>query len=350
MIPRIWILLATAMLATASAWAQQILTASSLPSRPLQYKQIVDRSRIEFDSGGRARVWNYSDIGVGGRERIVSHLAPSSLLPSVLSVFPATQVAVQIDSTLTLYATVGQFFRQLGTVTPNTQTAVVIDPYDTRPTEIVYSGRIIDAHRAAVRINITPPYTGTRRGQSTTSYDAAGTLLIPGARLDNIARLNTMMVTVDTIGNGIQTLVVRTETRRLTFQQVDNPIIYLDHSRITRTVTRNGVVVAPPDTSITTAYFNGPITSVEDVIAGPQPSVTPNPVVSDLIVVRNVFFVPSTIELLGTDGGIVSIPDWNADGTSVLRVTMPAVANGAYSMRLYHGDGRVISIPVIVVR
>lgn len=349
MISRLWILLATAIFAVTSAWAQRPLTASSLPSGPLQYTQVVNGARIAFDSGGRARVWNYSDIG-GGGERIVSHLAPSSLLPSVLAQFPATQVAVRIDSTLTLYATVGQFFRQLGVVTPNTQTAVVIDPYDTRPTEIVYSGRIIDAHRADIRITTTPPYTGTRRGLSTSSYDAAGTLLIPGAQLDNIARLNTMMVTIDTISNGTQTLVVRTETRRLTYQQVDNPIIFLDHSLVIRTVTRNGVAIAPPDTARTTAYYGRLVTSVEDGIAGPAPSVTPNPVVSDLVVVRNVFFVPSSIELLGTDGSVVSIRNWNADGSSAIHVTMPSVANGAYSLRLYHGDGRVLSIPVIVVR
>lgn len=349
MLHRIRILIAVALLAATSAFAQLPLTDGSLPSGSMQYTQIVVSTPIPFDSGGRNRVWVYNDLGIG-RERTVSHLEPASLQPSVLAQFPLTQVAVQQDSVLTLYARVGQFFRQLGTVTPNTQTAVVVDPYDTRPTEIVYSGRIIDAHRADIRITTTPPYTGTRRGQSTTSYDAAGTLFIPGYQFNNVARLNTMMVTVDTLRNGTQTLVVRTETRRLTFQQVDSPILLLDHSLVIRTVLRGGVVVAPPDTVRTTAYFGRLTTSVDEVHAGPLPTLSPNPITSDHVVVNGVGFAPQSIDLVGIEGGVHTVDTWSIAGALSLRAWIPPVANGAYSLRLHRSDGSVVAIPIIVVR
>ena len=348
---RVLQLIALVVVASASAVAQLPLSERSLPSEPLRYIQSVTQSDlVAFDSGGRNRVWNYSSLQEG-RERLVTHLTPAALSPSVIAQFPLTQVAVQSDTVLTLYARVGQFFRQLGTITPSTQTAVVIDPYDTRPTEIVYSGRIIDAHRADLRVTTTPPYTGSRRGQSTTSYDAAGTLILPSFVFTNVARLSTMMITVDTLRGGSQTLIVRTETRRMTFQEVNSPIILLDHSNVIRTVSRGGSPVGQPDTVVTTAFLaRDPVTSVGDAQSQAHPSVTPSPATSNYLRVHGLQTTPISIVLVSINGMQTPVTDWTGASAETINVSLPSVANGVYTLRMQMIHGNVVTVPLVILR
>lgn len=336
-------------LLSVSATAQQPLDARSLPSPSKQFSRTVsDPTGIVPGPGGVGLTWDFRNLRLGAQQ-IQSYLSLQELPPVVRDSFPSAQVGIRIDTTLSLYATVGKYFRLIGVVTPNTQLTVTTDPYDTRPTEIVYSGRLIDAHKAVIRVGGGSGPTINRFGQTAVEYDGFGTLILPKATYSNVARITTTGTTMDTLVVGAVTTVVRRATRRTTYQVFNSDTSLLEIEESTTSTSRNGQQVGQPVTQRSVIYYGWESTTGVDEDGSKNLVVSPNPSNGSVVNINGFDGEVASIGVFDITGSRIDGASWSRYGSG-LRISLPNLGTGSYVVTLERGDGSVRVMPITVLR
>lgn len=336
-------------LLSVSATAQQPLDARSLPTPSKRFSRtIADPTGVVPGPGGVGRTWDFRNLRPGP-EQIQTYLAFGELPQSVRDSFPTAQVGINIDTTLSLYATVGKYFRLIGVVTPNTQLTVTTDPYDTRPTEIVYSGRLIDAHKAIIRVGGGSGPTINRFGQTAVEYDGFGTLILPKATYSNVARITTTGSTTDTLVIGAATTVVRRATRRTTYQVFNSDTSLLEIEESTTTTTRNGQQVGQPVTRRSVIHFGWESTTSVEEDRSRSIVVSPNPSNGSVVNLNGFDGEVASIGVFDITGSRIDGASWSRNSSGV-RISLPNLGTGSYVITLERGDGSVRVMPITVLR
>lgn len=332
------------------AMGQQKLDVRSLPTPSKTFvRTTVDPSGVLPGPGGIGVVWDFRGLPMGSEQRQFI-LSKSELPRSVQDSFPLTQVGVRTDTTLALYATVGRYFRLLGYVTPATQMTVITDPYDTRPTEIVYSGRLLDAYKAVIRTVGTGSLVAKRTGQHSITYDGFGTLLLPQATYRDVARLTTTGSTTDSTIVGPNTVVVRRVISRTTYQEFSNDTVRMEIEEVVTTTTRNGQPIGQPSTSKTVVYYGlNSSTDVEEEVKGTL-LVAPNPSNGSTLRITGLEYNVQFLQVFDVSGTRVASVGWTRRGEAELAVTLPGLTNGVYVVVAECSNGRVRVMPFTVMR
>ncbi len=319
------------------AWAQPRLDTRSVPSPPKSFVQTrFDATGLVFGTPGREQVWDFRSLPPGQLQNR-RYLSPSEFPPSVRDSFPSAQFGIQVDTVLSVYAVQGRYLRLLGTVGSNTQLTVGPDPYDTRPTEIVFSGTIIDAHSGAIRVGTA---TGRRFGQTSTTYDGYGSLQTPVGRYDSVARLSTIGNTFDTLQTGSDIIVVRRSFRSVVYQSIVSDTQLLVFDDITTSITRNGSPVGLPNRTVSGAYHgSNPATSVDSDALFPNVTVAPCPLRGSVCSVAGLPFTPLSVRLFSMAGPEVHDVQWTPDADGRVSISMPYITPGAYILLIGIPDG-----------
>ncbi len=293
--------------------------------------------------------WDFSKLP-NGVQQIQSYLAANQIPRAVRDSFPGTQVAISTDTTLALYAIVGRYFRLLGVVTPKTQMSVVTDPYDTRPTEIVYTGRLIDAYRAVIRV--TGPGGGIvrRTGTHAISYDGFGTLILPARQYTDVARLTTTGATTDSLVVNAVTTVTRMATRRTTYQVFSSDTVLLEIVEVQTTVTRNGQQIGQPTTATTVIHYGNANPNSVDEEATRFATVVPNPSNGSALRIQAFSKDLQSLHVFDVAGLRVEGITWERRGDNDLAVTLPGLSSGAYVVVLESAGGSTRVLPFTVLR
>lgn len=337
-------------LLSVSALAQQPLDERSLPKPSKSFSRtIADPTGVLPGPGGVGLTWDFRNLRPRN-EQIQSYLSFLELPPAVRDSFPTAQVGIRVDTTLSLYATVGKYFRLIGVVTPNTQLTVTTDPYDTRPTEIVYSGRLIDAHKALIRVGGGSGPTINRFGQTAVEYDGFGTLILPKATYSNVARITTTGSTTDTLVIGAVTTVVRRSVRRTTYQVFTSDTVLLEIEESTTITTRNGQQVGQPITQRSVIHYGWETTSSVDEDWSKDLVVSPNPSNGSVVNVTGIEDEVASIQIFDITGSRITASSWSRSGQSDLRISLPNLGTGSYVITLERVDGSVRVVPITVLR
>lgn len=328
------------------ALAQPTLDVRTLP-RPSKsiIRTQADTTGVRPGSAGSGAVWNFSNL-VPRAQYTQRYVNRNELPIAVRDSFPAAQIGVISDTTTNLFSRVGNSFRLVGTVTPSAQLTVAPDPYDTRPTEIVYDGTSTDTYRATIRV--ATGQTLRRSGTDTLTYDAHGTLILPSGTFTNVARLFRRTLTLDTAIVGPQTIVIRRSTRTWTYQQDTSDIELLEISEATQQVIRNGTPIGTPLT-IKTVNFTGPggSSSVDDDAV--LRLAYPNPLQGAVLHIDDVNMEVADITVTNMAGASVAVDAWEHLGEAI-RITMPALASGGYTIVMRSPSGELRTSIVTVLR
>lgn len=342
--------LVVAFLAFVGAIAQPTMDVRTVPTPTKNIaRTIVTTPNVSPGSSGVGVVWDFRNLA-GIVEQKQQYLSESELPDSVLELYPQVEVGVRVDTTLTLYRTVGNYFQMLGIVTPRTQMTVVVDPYDTRPTEIVYSGQLLDAYRATLRVNAPTPVLGNRVGQHNVRYDGFGTLILPKQQYQDVGRLTILGSTTDSFLIGGSRVVIIATTRRTTFQRVTGDTILLDIEETQTSITRNGQPVGNPITTsvVTYAGFNG-ATSVNDAEPAPLVLALPNPSNGKELTIAGLVGDVRNAAVYTLSGSIVDHVSWQLKNASSISLSLPSVSSGKYVVVIETIVGTLKIVPFVVV-
>lgn len=326
--------------------AQPTLDERTLP-RPTKTltRLVADTTGVRPGQAGPSVTWNYAFLQQRTQytQRI---LRRSDLAPDVIDSFPNVQIAVVNDTTLNLFARVGTTFRLLGTVTPAARLTVSPDPYDTRPTEIVYDGTSVDTYRGTIRVQ-----TGQilrRGGTDTLTYDGYGTLVLPSRTYTNVARLYRRTLTLDTLNQGPQTIIIRRSTQTWTYQQDTSDVELLEITQSTQQVTRNGQPVGTPFTTKTVSFIGDGSTSAADEDHTHRIAF-PNPLQGATLYIDDVDVDVARIRLVDLHGAEHDVRAWQRTDDRLL-VTIPNMANGVYTIMLISPSGVTRSSRLTLLR
>lgn len=324
-----------------SARAQQRLDIRSLPtpSKTIVHTH-VSGLRVLPGLAGIGINWDFSNLpsGIVSQHR---YLSLAELPSSVRDSFPLAQVAVRIDTVTTLYATVGNYFRLLGYVTPNTQLTVTTDPYDTRPTEIVHTGRLLDSYKGVIRVGGVNGQIVRRSGVHSLEYDGFGTLVLPRESYSDVARISRIGSTLDSLVTPTVTIVVRTNTRRTTYQKFNSDTILLEIVETTTSTTRNGQPVGTPLTIHGITYVgDNSVTDVHEATLTPL-SLYPNPTNGNTLTVVGIGGLIESISAFDPAGsavsGLVLMPKSEVEAS----ILLPQLSVGQYVLVCTLTDGSV---------
>jgi len=338
-------------LAFVSAFAQPKLDVRTLPTPSKNISRtIVTTPNVSPGASGAGVVWDFRNLMGTGQEK-QQYLSRSELPDSIRAQYPLAQVGVLADTTLTLFRAVGRYFQILGITTPRTQMTVVVDPYDTRPTEIVYTGQLLDAYKATLRVNATPQLVGSRLGQHSVRYDGFGTLILPKNQYQEVARLTILGNTTDSFTISGANVVIKATTRRTTFQRVTDDTILLDIAETLTSITRNGQPVGSPitTTAVTHVGFEQ-TTSVGNSESEHTALALPNPSNGKDLTISGIYGE----EVLHADvysiaGSRVDHVRWQIKSTQSIAVSLPAVSSGRYLAVIETISGAIKIIPFVVV-
>lgn len=316
--------------------AQPTLDQRTLP-RPTKTltRSFADTTGVRPGQAGSNAIWNFSFLQQRSQytQRILSR---ADLAADVIDSFPQVQIAVVNDTTTNLFARVGQTFRLLGTISPTARLTVSPDPYDTRPTEIVFDGTSTDTYRGTIRVQTGQALR--RGGTDSLTYDGHGTLFLPTRTYTGVARLYRRTLTLDTLNQGPQTIIIRRSTQTWTYQQDTSDVELLEITQSTQQVTRNGQPVGTPITTKTVSYLPEGPNSVDPDHT--QRTAFPNPLQGAVLSIDDVDIDVARVQLIDMHGAELEVSAWQRANDRLL-VTIPAVANGVYSVVLTSPTGVV---------
>mgnify|MGYP000138427797 CR=1 FL=1 len=344
------ILTLATVLATASATSQQALDVRSIPAPRKQLERtIVDPTGVVPGPAGVGVIWDFRSLSPGVAQ-LQEYLSIDDLPQAVRDSFPTTQVAIQTDTTTSLYTTVGRYFRLIGTITPNTQLTVTTDPYDTRPTEIVYSGRLIDAHKAIIRVRGGSGPVIRRNGQHSVVYDGYGTLQLPTATYANVARLTAIGTTTDSLAVNAVTTVTRRTFRRTTYQMFDSDIVLMEIQEVITNVTRNGQPVGQQTTTRSVVHYGRNVTT--DVQEEPESKLvtSPNPTSGSQLMISGLLGDIRSLQIFTMAGNAINGATWTLRSDEEVAITLPDLSSGTYVLTVEMSNGTVRVLPFTVVR
>ena len=319
--------------------AQPNLRKQTLPAPFSSYSMYVcDTTGIRAGSSGTGQVWNYSSLVRRGADTTFTIYADKSALKSpTREKFPNAEVVVIDDTTTSVYRTVNNVWRLDGWITPTTEMLVGVDPYDVRPSEIVFTNPSFDIFNGTIQSPFPTPGTKNVTGSHVYVYDGYGQLVLPDFTYNNVARVSQRDTMSVEVSIGPQKAFVKTISRKTSWQELTSniPLFIIDESTV-QVFNAANMSLFGPFTFKTVRYRRYGQTT--DVNEDPSQSlvVAPSPSAGDYVTVMALQADPHNIIVINTIGEQISCPTTQTN--TGIEIDVRELAKGSYSVLVLEGQ------------
>lgn len=314
-----------------SATAQPNLRSTTLPAPFKTFgMRPCDTTGVRVGPGGTGLTWNYANLKTAGTDSVITSYSDSTALTMAQRTrFRNAEVVVKDDTTTSIYRTVTGSWRLVGRITPTTEMVVGVDPYDVRPSEIVFNDPKSDKYNgnytSAFPVQGSRPFTG---GHSYV-YDGLGTLQLPLKTYVNVARVTWRDSVSVTVQIGATSGFLRIITRTVSWQEVNSnvPLLVIEEKTISVVDDKGAPLASQLSTRSVRIRGEGQSTSVTD---DPFYSllVWPSPASGDHITVKGLLLDPATVTVINAAGQAVACPVSSID--SDLRIDVRSLPAGTF--------------------
>ena len=322
-----------------TAFAQPNLRRQTLPAPFSSYSMYVcDTTGVRTGTPGTAQVWNYASLIRRGTDTTFTIYTDKTALPSpVRERFPNAEVVVIDDTTTSIYRTVNNTWRLEGWITPTTEMLVGVDPYDVRPSEIVFNDPKFDIFNGSIQSPFPTPGAKNVTGSHFYVYDGFGQLVLPDFTYNNVARTTQRDTMSAEVTIGPQKAFVKTISRKTSWQEVTSniPLFIIDESTV-QVFNANNVSLFGPFTFKTVRYRRAGQTT--DVHEDPSQSllVAPSPSTGDVVTVMGLQTDPRNIIVINSIGEQISCPTGQTDAG--IKIDVRELAKGSYTVLVLEGQ------------
>lgn len=299
---------------------------------------VCDTTGVRTGSPGTAQIWNYASLVRRGSDTSLTIYTDKTFLKSpVREKFPNAEVVVVDDTTTSIYRTVNNTWRLEGWITPTTEMLVGVDPYDVRPSEIVFNDPKFDIFNGTIQSPFPTPGTKNITGSHAYVYDGFGQLVLPDFTYNNVARTTQRDTMSTEIAIGPQKGYVKSISRKTSWQEVSSniPLFIIDESTI-QVFNASNVSLFGPFTFKTVRYRRyGQTTGVND---DPSQSllVAPCPASGDHVTVMGLAVDPSSIIVINAIGEQIACPTSQTDAG--IKIDVRELAKGSYTVLVLEGQ------------
>lgn len=320
--------------------AQPNLRQSTLPAPTLSYTMIVcDTTNVAPGPAGIGQVWNFNSLAQRNKDTtITTYAEKSALSPQLQEKFPRAEVVVIDDSTTSAFRITDDQWRWEGTATPSATMVAGSDPYDVRPSEVVFNDPKSDRYDGTLESTVLPPGQYPRLGRHTFIYDGFGQLILPDFVYDNVARTTQVDTTSTEFSIGPQRVFLSIVSHVTMWQSINENVPLMLIEEVTgQVVNVDGIPVGPAFFNKTVRYRGrNAVTSVEEEVEHAL-SVTPSPSTTDRVSINGLNVDPSMITLINAIGEVVTCPVSTSDeGVSI---DVRTLAPGRYTVLILDGIG-----------
>lgn len=318
--------------------AQPNLRVQTLPAPFLSFTmKVCDTTGVRPGPSGTGQVWNFNSLQQRNQDTTQTiYTDKSSLTPEQQEKLRNAEVIVIDDTTTSGFRIADGQWRWEGSFTPNASVVAGSDPYDVRPSEVVFNDPKNDQYDALFESTFLPPGQYQRTGTHTYLYDGFGQLILPDFVYSNVARITQIDSTSTEFSIGPQQAFLTITTNITMWQQVNSNIpLMLIESVSGQVLNREGIPLGPSFNSRTVRYRAVNATTSVDEETENSLTVSPSPTSNDHVVINDVTIDPSRIIVITSDGAMVSAP---ATRTSTgVTVDIRALAPGAYTILILEG-------------
>jgi len=289
-----------------------------------------DTSLVRVGNGGTGLTWDYTNLVRRGNDSAqTSYSDSTALTPQQRLRFRAADVVVVDDTTTSIYRTVNSTWRLVGRFTPSTEMIVGVDPYDVRPSEIVFNDPKKDTYNGTFQSSVPTPGVRPFSASHRYVYDGFGSLRLPDQTYPDVARISWWDTVTVEVTIGIQKAFVKSTVRTTSWQSVTSniPQLVIEESTI-RVTNASDVPLFAPFTGKSVRYLafvNS--TGIDDQPLQPY-AVAPLPASGDHVTIMGLANDPSSITLINAAGQTVSCPMTSTG--SGLRLDIRTLPAGTY--------------------
>lgn len=338
----------------AATQAQPNLRQSTLPKPFLSFTMAVcDTANVVPGPAGVGQVWNFNTLIQRGKDTTVTtYTDKSSLSPQLQEKLPRAEVVVIDDTTTTAFRTVDGFWRWEGAATPSATMVAGSDPYDVRPSEVVFNDPKSDRYDGTLESTALPPGQYPRRGSHRFIYDGFGQLILPDFTYNNVARTSQLDTTSAEFSIGPQRVFLTIVSAVTMWQSINENVPLMLIETVSGQVTNvDGVPIGPSFKNKTVRYRGrNAVTSVEEEVEHAL-VVTPSPSTTDRVSIKGLNVDPSMITLVNAIGEVITCPIARSD--EGLTIDVRSLAPGRYTVLILDGIGaasRLRTASIIRVR
>jgi hypothetical protein len=322
------IILIAAAVSAASLLAQPTLGDVTIPTpnRAVPYI-IADTIGVVHGQAGLDVTWDYT--GLRRASQLLQRVLDRSLLPSNIPLlFPGVQYGIVRDSVTVAFTRTPNTVRQLGVVTPNTLQVVTVDPYDTRPVEIVFNQRHLDRWNARITV-FSPSLTTRRGGELDLVYEGFGTLRLPNREYPQVAMVTERIRTRDTSNVGSVVRVAVTTEVVTWWTETDKNIRLLEIRSSETVTTLNGNPAGPPTYSKSVMYYDQEAATSVDEGQAEVIYLSPLPA-DDEVMIHGLASGDAQVDVRDIVGRVVMSESVDVDASGAIRLGTATLANGVY--------------------
>ena len=318
-----------------AAIAQPIFGSRTLPFPYVNYRMnVCDTAGIAPGTAGNGQVWSFVNlIRSGTKTTGTSIIDQIGLSPDLRAKFPTATVVVIDDTTSSFYRIVGNQWRLDGRVTPNASLVVSPDPYDVRPTEVVFNDPKVDTYGGTFESTMLPPGPKPVIGSHSFTYDGFGRLVLPDVSYDNVARITLHDTMSAEFTVGPQRSFLRITSQTTTWQQPNSsiPLLVIEESAA-EIVDTSGTPLMPRSFQKTVRYLDrNSVTSVGDDVAGAL-MVAPSPASTDRVTVLGQNHSSTTVVVINAIGEVLRCTTTVVDDG--IQIDISQLACGSYTVLL----------------
>lgn len=336
------LLLVTICITAALVEAQPNLRQQTLPAPFLSFTmRVCDTTGVRPGPAGIGQVWNFSGLQQRGQDTTRTiYTDKSSLTPEQQEKLRNADVIVIDDTTTAGYRLVNGQWRWEGSITPTASVVAGSDPYDVRPSEVVFNDPKSDRFDAVLESTVLPPGQYPRTGSHNYIYDGFGRIILPDFAYDNVARITQVDSTSTQFAIGPQQAFLTITTNITMWQQVNSNIpLMVIETVVGQVRNRDGVPLGPAFNSKTVRFRGVNATTSVDEETQNALTVSPSPTTNDEVTVNDVTIDPSQMIVIGSNGDQV---DAKATRTaSGITIDIRSLAPGAYSVLIMEGAGSI---------
>lgn len=328
-----------------AAVAQPIFGSRTLPFPYVNFRMnVCDTVGIAPGTAGNGQVWSFVSLIRRGTDTTETSIIDQfGLSPDLRAKFPTATVVVIDDTTSSFYRVVGNQWRLDGRETPSASLVVSPDPYDVRPTEVVFNNPKVDTYGGTFESTMLPPGPKPVIGSHSFTYDGFGRLILPDFSYDNVARITQHDTMSAEFTVGPQRSFLRVTSQTTTWQQPNSstPLLVIEES-VAAVVDTSGTPLMPRSFQKTVRYLDrNSITSVDDDVAGAL-MVVPSPSSTDHVAVLGQDIASSTVVVINALGQTMSCAVTEVDGGLTLDISqLPCGSYSVLLMREHPGGVRV---------
>lgn len=335
MLHRYLLLICITCVATITAIAQPDLGVKTLPTGFKSYwMRVCDTTGVGRGSAGTEMVWSYTNLVLRGNDSTTTLVTDrSALTPELQQRFPNAEFIVIDDTTTYFYQILPSGLRLDGRVTPGSSLVASPDPYDVRPSEVVFNDPKFDTYNGAFESSTLPPGPKPVTGSHSFTYDGFGRLLLPDFTYNNVARITQRDTSTTAFTIGPQRAFLRITSHTTTWQQLNTsiPLLQVEES-VFAVVDSTGRPIRPGSLQKRVRYLDrdSPTSVVDD--SEDMVAVAPTPTSADHVSVLGRDIATSTVVVINTLGESVPCSVTSIDGGFTVDISQ--LACGSYSVLL----------------